>query len=137
MQREDMLTKVEAAYAARRSGDFDKLREVVADDAAWMIHGEETLLADFPGKGGVDVHQAAQQLFATIELRELERVDALAEGNRVAVLWKTTVVIPGSDPFETMMYDLWEFDDEGKICKGMQFVDTAKFVEAMRTRAEA
>jgi len=136
MQREDMLAKVEAAYAARRSGDFDKLREVVADNAAWMIHGEE-LLADFPGKGGVSVHQAAQQLFATIELRELERVDALAEGNRVAVLWKTTVVIPGSDPFETMMYDLWEFNDEGKICRGMQFVDTAKFVEAMRMRAEA
>ncbi|HEY4070930.1 MAG TPA: nuclear transport factor 2 family protein [Sphingomicrobium sp.] len=134
MQREDMLAKVEAAYQARRTGDFDKLKELVADNAEWTVAGEESLIAGFPGAGGVDVHQAARHLFDTIELRTLERVDALAEGNRVAILWKTNVVIPGSEPFETLMYDLWEFDDSGKICKGMQFVDTAKFIEAMRGR---
>jgi ketosteroid isomerase-like protein len=132
MQREDMLERVRAAYNARRTGDFDKLRELVAENASWTLYGEESLLAGFPGTGGVDVHEAARQLFETIELRTLDRVDAVAEGNRVAILWKTTAAVPGSEPFETMMFDLWEFDAEGKICKGMQFVDTAKFIAAMR-----
>lgn len=137
LQRDDMLARVRAAYEARRTGDFDALRELVAEHAAWSVAGEESLIAGFPGTGGADVHEAARQLFETIELRTLERVDALVEGNRVAILWKTTVVIPGSEPFETLMYDLWEFDGSGKISKGMQFVDTAKFVEAMRRREDA
>ena len=136
MQREDMLTRVRAAYEARRTGSFDALTQLVAEDASWSLAGEESLLAGFPGTGGADIHQAARQLFETIELRTLEQVDALADGNRVAILWKTTVAIPGSEPFETLMYDLWEFDGSGRISKGMQFVDTAKFVEAMRRREE-
>jgi ketosteroid isomerase-like protein len=35
------------------------------------------------------------------------------------------------------MFDLWEFGDDGRICRGTQFVDTAKFIEAMRARVEA
>lgn len=132
MQREDMLAKVEAAYQSRRTGNFDALREVVAEGAAFSYAGEESLLAGMPATGGVSVHEAAQQLFETIELRTLERVDAVAEGNQVAILWKTNVVIPGREPFDTLMFDLWEFDGSGKICKGTQFVDTAKFIEGMR-----
>ena len=137
MEREDMLAKVREAYEARRTGDFEALSRIVAEDAAWSLAGEQSLQAGFPGTGGADIHQAARQVFETIELRTLERVDALAEGNRVAILWKTTVAIPGSEPFETLMYDLWEFDDEGRISKGRQFIDTAKFVEVMRRREEA
>lgn len=137
MQRDEMLAKVEAAYQARRSGDFDKLNELVARDAAWSLAGEESLLKGMPGTGRVNVHEAARQLFETIELRTLERVDAVAEDNRVAILWRTTAAIAGKEPFETLMFDLWEFDDSGRICRGTQFVDTAKFIDAMRQRAEA
>lgn len=132
MQREDMLAKVEAAYQARRTGDFDALRKAVADDAAFSYAGEESLLAGLPGTGDVGVHEAARQLFEAIELRTLERVEAVAEGDRVAILWKTSVVIPDREPFDTLMFDLWEFDGSGKICKGTQFLDTAKFIEVMR-----
>lgn len=134
MQREDMLTKVEAAYQARRTGDFGALKEVVGEGAVFSYAGEESLLSGMPATGGVSVHEAAQQLFEAIELRTLERVDAVAEGNRVAILWKTNVVIPGREPFDTLMFDLWEFDGSGKICKGTQFVDTAKFIDVMQRR---
>lgn len=138
MKREDMLAKVEAAYQARRSGDFAALEPIVAEDAVFSLAGDETLLAAMPGgPSEVGVHHAARQLFDTLELRSLERVDAVAEGNKVAIMWKTTAAIPGSEPFDTLMFDLWEFDDDGRICRGIQFVDTAKFVEAMRARAEA
>lgn len=132
MQRDEMLAKVDAAYAARRSGDFSKLSEAVADGAAFSFAGEESLLAAMPGSGGVGVHTAAKQLFNTIELRSLEREDAVAEGNRVAILWRANVAAPGGEPFDTRFFDLWEFDDSGKICCGTQFVDTAKFIEMMR-----
>ena len=132
MQREEMLAKVEAAYDARRTGDFAKLASIVAEDAAFSFAGDQSLLAAMPGSGDVGVHRAAKELFESIELRELDRVEAVAEGNRVAILWRTTAVAPGAEPFETLMFDLWEFDDSGKICRGTQFVDTAKFIEVMR-----
>jgi ketosteroid isomerase-like protein len=132
MQREVMLAKVEAAYDARRTGDFSKLSEIVAADAAFSFAGEQSLLAGMPGAGGVGVHRAAQELFDAIELRSLERVDAVAEGDRIAILWRTAAAVPGGEPFETMMFDLWEFDDSGMICRGTQFIDTAKFIDVMR-----
>ncbi len=45
MQREDMLAKVEAAYQARRTGDFAALEAVVAPDAVFSYGGEQALLA--------------------------------------------------------------------------------------------
>jgi ketosteroid isomerase-like protein len=137
MQRDDMLAKVDAAYQARRTGDFAALGALVAPDAEFTTAGDESLVGQLPGARGVGVHQAARELFDTIELRTLERVEAVAEGNRVAILWRTTAAVPRREPFETLMFDLWEFNDSGKICRGTQFVDTAKFVEVMRPRAEA
>jgi ketosteroid isomerase-like protein len=133
MQREDMLAKVEAAYQARRSGDFAALEPIVAEGAMFSLAGDESLLEAMPGgPSEIGVHDAAKSLFDTLELRSLERMEAVAEGNKVAILWKTTAAVPGSEPFDTLMFDLWEFDDDGRICRGTQFVDTAKFVEAMR-----
>jgi len=84
-----------------------------------------------PAAGNVGVHQAARELFDAIELRSLERIETVAEGNRIAIMWRTTAVAPGGEPFETLMFDLWEFDDSGMICRGTQFLDTAKFINVM------
>ena len=132
MQRDDMLAKVEAAYRARRTGDFSALQTIVTEDAAFSFAGEQSLQAALPGSGGVSVHLAARQLFDTIEMRELERLQAVAEDNRIAILWRATLVPPGKEPFETLMFDLWEFDESGRICKCTQFLDTAKLIEVMR-----
>jgi ketosteroid isomerase-like protein len=134
MQREEMLAKVEAAYEARRSGDFAALEAVVAPGAEFSFGGEQSLLASVPATvtGTGNVHEVARELFESIEIRELERVQAVAEGNRVAILWNTTLARPGGQPFATQMFDLWEFDDNGRICRGTQFVDTAKIVAEMQ-----
>ncbi len=78
------------------------------------------------------MRQVARELYETIEIRSLERVQAVAEDNRVAILWNTMLVTPGGEPFETQMFDLWEFDPSGRICKGTQFLDTAKLVAELR-----
>ena len=94
MKREDMLAKIEAAFPARRTGDFSALQAIVTEDAAFSFAGEQSLLAALPGSGGVGVHLAARQLFDTIEMRSLERLQAVAEDNRVAILWRATLVLP-------------------------------------------
>lgn len=132
MQREDMLAKVDAAYHGRRTGDFSRFGEILAEDAAFTFAGDQSLLAVLPGSGDVGAHQTAQELFDKLEMRSLDRLDAVAEGNRVAILWKTTLARPGGESFETQLFDLWEFDDSGKICRGTQFLDTAKLIEVMR-----
>ena len=132
MQRDDMLAKVEAAYEARRSGDFAALEAIVSPEAKFIYGGERSLLASVPASGACGVVQAARELFQRIEIRALERVQAVAEGNRVAILWNTTLVPPGGAPFDTQMFDLWEFDDNGLICCGTQFLDTAKVVAEMQ-----
>jgi ketosteroid isomerase-like protein len=137
MQREDMLAKVEAAYHGRRTGDFSKFGEILAEDAAFTFAGDQSLLSMVPGSGGVGAHRTAQELFDKLEMRSLDRLDAVAEGNRVAILWQTTLVPPGGEPFETQLFDLWEFDESGRICRGTQFLDTAKLVEAMQPSAIA
>lgn len=128
MQREDMLAKVEAAYQARRTGDFAALEAVVSPDAVFSYAGEQSFKTWIPALGAGSVHEAAQELYETIEVRRLERVQAVAEDNRVAILWDATLVAPGSEPFDTQMFDLWEFDESGRICKGTQFLDTAQIV---------
>jgi ketosteroid isomerase-like protein len=135
MQRDDMLARVEAAYAARRSGDLPAFADLVANDSSFSYAADQELLRGMPGAGDRAVHDAAQDLFENVELQSLERVEAVAEENRVAIMWKSTVAIPGREPFDTMFFDLWEFNDEGKIRKGTQFIDTAKFVEVMRQPA--
>ena len=132
MQREEMLAKVEAAYEARRTGDVDALSGVVSPDCRFSFGGEQSLLAAAPESCEADVLQVARELFEKIEIRSLERVQAVAEGNHVAILWNTTLAAPGGEPFETQMFDLWEFDQSGRICKGTQFLDTAKLVTEMR-----
>ena len=137
MEREEMLAKVEAAYDARRTGDFEALRKLAAEDAAFTTAGERSLVRALPGAGGVTVHQAAEELFKTIELRTLERLEAVAEENRIAILWRTTAAVGDGEPFETLMFDLWEFDASGKISKGTQFIDTARFIQEMQQPARA
>ena len=132
MHRDDMRAKVHAAYQARRTGDFSTLQTIVAENAAFAFAGEQSLQAALPGSGGVSVHLAAKQLFDTIEMRDLEPMQVVAEDNRIAILWRTTLVPPGGEAFETEMFDLWEFDESGRICKGTQFLDTAKLIEVMR-----
>ena len=135
MQRDEMLGKVEAAYQARRDGDFEALQAIVSKDASFTYGGEQSLIAAVPASGAGHVLQAARELFERIEIRDLKQVTAVAEGNRVAILWDTTLVTPGREPFSTQMFDLWEFDEEGRICCGTQFLDTAKLVSEMQCAA--
>ena len=132
MLREEMLAKVDAAYDARRSGNLTAFAELVSTDGVFSFAGDQSLLVGLPGAGERTIQEAAKDIAQSIELQTLERVEAVAEGDRVAIMWRSTVAIAGREPFETLFFDLWEFNGEGKIRRGTQFIDTAKFVSVLR-----
>ena len=47
-------------------------------------------------------------------------------------IWRATVSFAGRPGFETLLYDLFTFDDDGRIRSLLQFADTAQVVSEMR-----
>lgn len=132
MNREDMLAKVDTLYEGRTTGDRSKFGDVMADDATFSFSGEETLIAAFPGGRTSDPGQVAEALYQQIDMLGRECVQTFVEGNKLAVLWDTKLRVKGREPFRQMLFDIWEFDAEGKVCRGTQYQDTAKIIEEVK-----
>lgn len=131
MDREEMLQKIETLYEGRRTGDLEKFSEVLAEGAEFRFVGDESFIRAFPGGTDSDPGEVAQKLFEEMDMVRLERAASVVEGNRVAVQFKAVLCPKGGEPFEHEMFDLWEFDEEGKIVRGSQFQDTAKIIHEM------
>ena len=56
---------------------------------------------------------------------DLERLDAIVEGDKAAVRWKLTVSYHGGEPVTTEACDIWTLDADGKMASLLQFVDTS------------
>jgi ketosteroid isomerase-like protein len=131
MDRTAMLDKVEAIYAAREKGDFAVLDSVLAPGAEFSFAGADAITRRFPGGEAGSIEGVAKALFASLDLLEREQLHAIVEGRKAAVMWHCRFQLPGGQPFEGRLYDLWEFDDEERICRGTQFFDTALLVTEM------
>ncbi len=132
MDRDEMLAKVETLYQGRTSGDTSAFGDVLARDATFTYEGEASLIAAFPGGRAHDPREVAQALFDQIDMTDRTCVQTFVEGSKLAVLWETTLCVKGRKPFRQMLFDIWEFDDEGKIARGTQFQDTAKIIEEVK-----
>ena len=132
MSRDEMLAKIDALYAGRASGDVSAFEEILTPDSEFRFAGDTTIVAAFPGGTTRDPTEVAQDLFAKIDMLDREQVSSVVEGNRVSVLTKATLRVPGREPFEHLMFDLWEFTDDGRIKNGMQFQDTAKIIAELK-----
>jgi ketosteroid isomerase-like protein len=67
-------------------------------------------------------------------MHRIERKDAVVDGNQVAARWVAHVQFPGREPFDTELFNLWSFDEDGRVTKLREFCDTAKLaseVEAL------
>ena len=131
MDRDAMLKRVETLYEGRRTGDMSKFDEVLAEGATFRFAGESSIVAEFPGGETQEPQEVAQALFDQIEMLERRCVSAIAEGNKLAVHFATILRVHGGEPFEQELFDLWEFDEDGRITHGSQFQDTAKIINEM------
>lgn len=131
MTHDDMLDAVRALYRARMTGDFAAIESRSAPASAFAVNGAEGLTHLFPGGSGGDIAHAARDLFARLEMVSLDLVDSLAGDQKLATLWKASFRYDGGAIFETQLYDLWRFDDQGRVSHGLQFFDTALLAREM------
>jgi ketosteroid isomerase-like protein len=122
--REDALTVVRNAYAARASGDKEALADYWAKGAHFEIAGDRALLQAVPVTAAHPM-EAISSLIDRFHFSDVEMVDAIVEGRKIAVRWALTVTVAGRAPVPTQLFDLIELDDDGKIRSLVQFADTA------------
>jgi ketosteroid isomerase-like protein len=137
MTHEDMLAAVRELYRARKDGDFTSLGRIAAPDSEFSFNGIEEITRAFPGGTAKDVAQVARELFDGLEMVSLELVESLAGERKLATLWNGGFRYDGGRVFETRLYDLWTFDEQGRISGGLQFFDTALLAREMGLAVDA
>jgi ketosteroid isomerase-like protein len=135
LNREDALKTIDAAYAARASGDKAALATYWAEGAQFRIAADANFLKNVPltAEEPMDAIGALIDKFA---FSEMERVAAVVEGSKVAVHWAVTVRFAGGAPVRTELMDMIDLDDDGRIAAFVQFADTAQIRALMATEGE-
>lgn len=126
MEREAMLGAIEAAYAARVKGDVATMATYFTEDARFEIAGEKDLLERFPTGPGHAV-SVIGSLIELVTFHERETLQTVVEDNHVALLHRIRMSLGGREPFDSLVYDLWEFGEDGRAVGLRQFIDTARF----------
>ena len=124
LSREEALRILDEAYAARVRGDKDALARYWAEGASFEIAGEPTLMNGVPHTAASPM-KAISELMDRFQFSALRRLDALVDGNRVAVRWEVTISAAGRPNATTQLFDLITFNEAGKIESFVQFADTA------------
>lgn len=132
MTRDEVLAIIDNAYATRMRSDAAALAHLWAPDATFEIAGESSLIEALPGATRSPGQPAVEELMKLVEMRSIERLQAIVEGNTAAILSRANISIAGQEPFETLLYDLWELDEGGKVQSMLQFADTAKIASEMQ-----
>ena len=131
IDREKVLATIDTAYAARRSGDMKALASVVAGNAVFELVGDKDLLSAFPAAGPMKLDDAARVFHDFVALPQLDRLAVVVEGRRAAILWRAELGFGDRAPFQTMLFDLWELDSQGRIIALTQFADTGRIAQEM------
>ena len=131
LHREHILNVIEAGYAARVRGDKEALAAFWAPGARFRIVGAEGLAPNMPVASG-DAEPAVAGLIDRVTFSGLERLDAVVEGNKAAVMWQVDVSVDGKPPVTMELFDLVEMDGNGKVMSLTQFGDTATMAKMLR-----
>ncbi|WP_395393925.1 nuclear transport factor 2 family protein [Novosphingobium sp. BL-8A] len=124
LDRDAVLDTVRQVYAARVAGNQEDVARYWADDAHFEFVGERTLL-NSAGLHAPTSMDTIRRLMERFRFSDLELLDAVVEGNRIAARWRVTVSTEGKAPVDTQLFDLITLDDHGKIASFIQFADTA------------
>ncbi len=124
LDRAQILQIIDKAYETRIRGDKAALAPFWSPGATYRLAGVADMLPSFP-VGPSEAHSAVPAIIDLVRFHDLEQLQALVEGNSAAVHWRVTFSTQGKEPVTTEMYDLWSFDEDGKVTSLLQFTDTA------------
>jgi ketosteroid isomerase-like protein len=119
-----ILETIGRFWAVRIKGDKAQLRSFLAGDAIYEMIGASSF-ADKMQVGPTPAGPAIDLLIDDFKFNGVERVGAIVEGRKAAVVNRLEVSFRGGAPVTTEACDIWEFDDAGKVKSLRQFVDTA------------
>lgn len=131
MDRNSMLVAADAIFAARCAGDLSAMTPYFAEGATFEFAGDASLIEGYPAPGTADALTAVGRLIDMISLSDRKVLAALVEGNRLALLHSFTAAFASNPPFDTVLYDLIEFDSETRVTRYIQFADTARVVSEL------
>ncbi|MEO7689333.1 MAG: nuclear transport factor 2 family protein [Sphingomonas sp.] len=118
MDRAAMLQTIDAAHAARQRGDLAEVLEFFSPGATFRMVGMSP--------GPEDAATAIGGLIDQFHFAELERLDALVDGDRVAVRVRISAATGGGRYVDSELLDIWRFGVDGKIVDLVEFADTAQ-----------
>ncbi|MEI9850974.1 MAG: nuclear transport factor 2 family protein [Sphingomonas sp.] len=123
LDREEILSTIDAAYAARTRGDRMALAGFWAPGATYQLVGA-SMLPRVP-VGLSEMQEAVGALIDIFQFHEVERLGAVVEGFRAVLHWRIMFSTGAGSFATTEVCDLWEFAPDGKIRSLLQFTDTA------------
>lgn len=116
MDRATMLQAIDAAYAARQRGNLAEVLEFFSPSATFRMVG----MSPEPE----DAATAIGGLIDQFHFEDLERLDALVDGDRVAARVRISAATGGGRHVESELLDIWRFGADGKIVELVEFADT-------------
>lgn len=118
MDRATMLQTIDAAYAARQRGDLPEVLSFLSPGATFRMVGVSA--------EPEDAETAIGGLIDQFHFAEVERLDALVDGDRVAARIRISVAAGGGRYIESELLDIWRFGPDGKIVELVEFADTGQ-----------
>jgi ketosteroid isomerase-like protein len=118
-----ILKTIDQFWDARMAGDKAAVHTFLAPQATYEMIGAKAI-ADPIAVGPAPAGPAADRLMDDFKFHSLERITAVVEGRKAAVVSKLEVSFRGGTPVVTESCDVWEFDESGKVTSIKQFVDT-------------
>lgn len=128
--RDQILETIDAVIAARRNGDANAIHDRLAEGAQYRMAGAATLGGMVPADACC-ARMAVSGLIDLFEFHEAERLETLVEGNVAAVHWRIRASRPGAAAVDSELFDLWTFDEDGKIASVVEFGDTALMAQLL------
>jgi len=124
VDRAEMLSTIDLLYARRVASDKAGVAELLAPGATFRIAGDSLPIPGVSQGEGLANRKIADLIDAFV-FHEVERLDALIDGDRIAVRSRARISPVGGEAIEAELFDLWTFSPVGKIASGLQFGDAA------------
>lgn len=130
LDRDEVLRIIDAGYKARAQGDKEALAAFWAPDAEYRLSGDARLLSAFPTGPGEAAGTVAE-IIDLIQFHEQERITAVVDGLKAAILWRVTASTGGNRPITTELFDLFQLNEAGKVVSIVQFCDTGLLADML------
>lgn len=126
----DTRAVVTALYKAYREGNAEHVASLIHDDIDWIIHGPARVFPfEGPRRGKAQVLEVLGAIAQQFELKRYEHELLIVEGDRAAVLSKTSFVQRSTGRTLSMQIVNFIRVQDGKIIEFREISDTFDAVE--------